>query len=222
MVPPMLKPEAHWLRDELAKLPDEDLFPLLNLGSSTGEFRTTGQPHIDSEVFAPLRARGGNVIHVDMKEAEGVDMAGDLTQPEFMREVMELRPRSVMVSNLLEHVVDRKSITDAVLEVLPAGGLVIATGPYKYPKHEDPIDTMFRVDPEGAAELFPGTSVVAGAVIDAGRYGQWRPPYARSPLKLLRRAAIPYPGTRSWRMVVPYVPYLVKHAKAFGVILRKH
>ena len=76
--------EAQWLGDRLAEIADGELFPLLNVGSSTGEFRTTVQPHIDAKVFAPLRARGGKVLHLDIKAAEGVDIVGDLLDPGFL------------------------------------------------------------------------------------------------------------------------------------------
>jgi hypothetical protein len=217
----VLAEEARWIGRELARIPDDALFPMVNLGSSTGEFRTQRQAHIDGEVFAPLRARGGRVIHVDIKDDEGVDMAGDLTDPAFVAQLRGLGCRSVMVSNLLEHVEDRSIITEGAMGCLDGDGLIIASGPYKYPRHLDPIDTMFRVGPEQAAALFPGMEVVASAVVDAGRYAEWRPSYARPPARLLRRALLPYPRHSEWRRVVPYVPYLVKHAKAFAVILRK-
>ena len=49
--------ESEWLGRRLAALPDEQLFPLLNVGSSTGEFRTRTQPWIDRNIFAPMRDR---------------------------------------------------------------------------------------------------------------------------------------------------------------------
>ena len=53
--------ESQWLGQRLASIPDDQLFPLLNVGSSTLEFRTKTQPYIDNNIFAPLRARGGKV-----------------------------------------------------------------------------------------------------------------------------------------------------------------
>ena len=76
--------ESQWLGQRLAALPAEELFPLLNVGSSTGEFRTRTQPWIDQKIFAPMRQRGGTVYHLDIKEAPGVDIVGDLFDPVFL------------------------------------------------------------------------------------------------------------------------------------------
>ena len=66
--------------DRLAELDPAQRSPLVNVGSSTGEFREVRQPHIDRIVFAPLRAAGVEVVHADVKAAPGVDLVGDLTE----------------------------------------------------------------------------------------------------------------------------------------------
>ena len=61
-------------------------FPLLlNLGSSSTEIREVVQPWIENQVFRPLRVRGVEVIHVDMRELPGVDVRADVTDPEDVR-----------------------------------------------------------------------------------------------------------------------------------------
>ena len=79
----MLRLEAEWLGERMARIPDKDLFPLLDLGSSTLEYRTQTQPYIERNIFAPLRARGGVVYHLDMKSDPGVDVVGNLEDPEI-------------------------------------------------------------------------------------------------------------------------------------------
>ena len=50
----------------------------LDIGSSTLHYRTVEQPHIEEQVLAPLRARGVDIVHLDAKEAPGVDVVCDL------------------------------------------------------------------------------------------------------------------------------------------------
>ena len=155
--------EAQWIGQALARIEG----PLLNLGSSTGAFRTQAKPHIDQHVFAPLRARNIQIIHADMKDAPGVDIVGDVLDPAFQRHLTTLGVRSLLVSNLLEHVSDPQAVAQACRLILPHGGTVCVTGPYDYPYHADPIDTMYRPTPQEFAELFEG-ELVRGDIIDGG------------------------------------------------------
>ena len=98
--------EAAWIAGQLATRPSASLSPLLNIGSSTSEFRERRQPHIDREIFAPLRARGVEIVHTDLKQAPGVDIAGDVDDPAIQGRLRALQPKVVLSSNLLEHVND--------------------------------------------------------------------------------------------------------------------
>jgi hypothetical protein len=49
----VLVAEARWLGARLSALADDELFPLLNVGSSTLEYRTVDQPHVQQLVFDP-------------------------------------------------------------------------------------------------------------------------------------------------------------------------
>jgi hypothetical protein len=89
--------ESEWLGRRLASLPSDQLFPLLNVGSSTEEYRTIMQPWIDQNIFAPIRSRGGKVYHLDMKQARGVDIVGGLLDSEFLDRVAQMRVKCVMV-----------------------------------------------------------------------------------------------------------------------------
>jgi len=86
--------ESQWIGQRLAAISDDALFPLLNVGSSTLEFRTQTQPYIDQNIFVPLRARHGKVYHLDMKHAPGVDIVGNLLHPEFLEKLINMQIRS--------------------------------------------------------------------------------------------------------------------------------
>jgi hypothetical protein len=215
--------ESQWLGHRMAALPDEKLFPLLNVGSSTLEFRTQTQPYIDRNIFAPLRARGGKVIHLDIKDAPGVDMLGDLLSPAFLDKLVGMEIRSIMISNVLEHVTDRRLICDALLKVLPPGGYLFVTGPHNYPFHADPIDTMFRPSIPEMHAHFPQTALVDSAIIDSGNWRQWNSAERGRPLwRAIARLFFPFYRPMKWWECARQAPYIFKHITAFALILRKN
>lgn len=157
--------EARWIRRQLAGFAPRELSPLVNIGSSTREFREVRQPHIEAEIFAPLRAAGIEVIHTDLKPDNGVDIAGDLHDLDVQARLRARRPRAALTSNLLEHVTERTELARAIGALVEPGGLLIATVPRSYPYHADPIDTGFRPTPDELTALFPGFALVHGEVV---------------------------------------------------------
>jgi glycosyltransferase involved in cell wall biosynthesis len=214
--------ESQWLGQRLAKVPDDELFPILNIGCSTLEFRTQTQPYIDQNIFAPLRARGGKVIHLDIKAAPGVDMVGDLLDPAFLHRISQMHVRTAMISNLFEHVTVREEICNVVMRILPPGGHVFVSGPYQYPYHADPIDTLFRPTVAEMHGHFPGTGIVDSAIIDSGNWRQWNKAERGRPLgRALARLFLPFYRPVKWLEVVRQTPYVFRHITAFAVVLRK-
>jgi hypothetical protein len=214
--------EAEWLGRELQKLPSDELFPLLNIGSSTMEFRTAVQPWINDNIFAPMKQRGGSTYHLDMKDDDGVDLVGDLADPAFVKRVSALKIRSAMATNLFEHVTDRGALAATMLNLVPSGGYLILSGPHKYPYHADPIDTMFRPTPKEMHSYFPGTEVVAEAILDSGNWKQWQKgERGRSLPATLIRLMVPFYRPAKWVEVARQAPYIFRNISAFGLILRK-
>jgi hypothetical protein len=213
--------ESQWLGQRMTALPPDELFPLLNVGSSTGEFRTRTQPWIDENIFAPIRNHGGKVYHLDIKEAEGVDIVGDLFDPAFLERIARMKVKSILVSNLFEHVTNRQDIADVLLKIVPPGGYIIVSGPQRYPYHADPIDTMFRPTLEEMHAHFPGTEIVESAEIDSGNWRQWHVgERGRSLSRTLARLLVPFYRPKKWWELARQSPYLVKHITAFAMILR--
>jgi len=91
---------------------------------------------------------------MDMKEARGVDIVGDLLDREFLDRIAQMKVRSVMVSSLLTN---RHEVSDALLSIVLPGGYIIVSGPKSFPYCPDPIDTMFRPTIEEMHKHFPGT-----------------------------------------------------------------
>jgi len=102
--------EAKWIADTILQLPLVEHLRVLNIGSSTRPFRTHCQPHIESLIFGPLRERNIKVVHQDIKEGNGVDIVGDLTNRHFLCKLKDLKCNLVLCNNLLEHLVNREPL----------------------------------------------------------------------------------------------------------------
>lgn len=148
----MFEAEAIRLREIL--LARDAVSPLLNLGSSTRSFREEARPHIQRELFGPLAAAGIEIVHSDLKRADGVDLAGDILDPAVAGDLKSRGFNCVLLANLLEHVRDRAAVAAACEEIVGPGGLILATVPSSFPFHADPIDTFYRPAPAALASLF--------------------------------------------------------------------
>jgi len=214
--------ESQWLGERLAGFPVEVISPIVNVGSSTEDFRTREQPHIDANIFAPSRRRGVIVYHVDRKRSAGVDLVGDVLDNAFLTQVGSIGVRAAIVSNLLEHVEHPSDLGNALVEMLPAGGLIFVSGPKDYPFHADPIDNMFRPDIDEVHRMFPGTSLVDSAIIDSGNWRSWNAAErGRSLKRTVVRTLMPFYRPSRWWETARQAPYIVKPITAFAAVLRK-
>lgn len=219
----MFKAEAIWLCRAVTALPVEELSPIANIGSSTGAFRTQAQPWTERELFAPLRSRGINVIHIDRRqEDDGIDIHADLMDDAGLERVKAARPRAVFCCNLLEHVADPGALARRCLALVDPGGYIFVTVPYSYPYHRDPYDTMFRPTPEELATLFPGTTTVRGEIVDVAEsyLGQVR----QRPWILLRhviRLPFPFLGFARWKRSMRKLYWLFNNYKVTCACFRR-
>jgi hypothetical protein len=193
----MFPEEASWFYEKISEIGSGELFPMLNLGSSTGYFRTVMQPYIDDRLFKPLREQGRKVIHCDLKKAEGVDIAGDITSETFVKELKNIEFRSILCSHLLEHVENPTVIAGAIAGLVPAGGYLFVSCPYRYPHHPDPLDTMFRPSPDELAACFPGMKTVHSRIVSGGRYGKFGQSVKADIMELLR-LSMPFYQPNRW------------------------
>lgn len=140
--------EAKWVGEQLRlATASRSGIKILNLGSSTEDFRKRHQPYIDRSIFQPLlNVPDVQILHCDVRSGPGIDLTADVTQKRDIRMLEKYRFDVCLMSNLLEHVTDIKAVVSHVGEILPQGSLLIATGPSRYPYHPDPIDNLFRPD----------------------------------------------------------------------------
>jgi hypothetical protein len=217
----MLIQEAHWFRQQLASLEPAHIFPMCNVGSSTAAFRTQDQPWIEEAIFAPIARQGYVVEHLDAKPASGVDIVGDLGNPEFLKRVSGMQFKSVFCSNLLEHVVERDAICRTLLSVITSGGFLFISVPFSFPYHPDPIDTRFRPNVGELAALFPGTRLVRSAIVVGDTFLKLR---SRDPITFaltLTRCLLPFYKPVGWWRNRGYLPWFFRHVSATCVVLRK-
>jgi hypothetical protein len=218
----MMKCDATWLAESLARLPNETLSPILNLGSSTRHFREVEQPHIHEIVFAPLDARGVAVIHTDIKADDGVDLVCDLMSDEGLAAIQARAPKALVCTHMLEHVPNAAMMAQRMLAAMPAGGLLFVSVPSSYHQHNDPIDTMFRPSPQELASLFPGTDVLDARELEGDYY--WI--YVRKrPFTLFFRHFFrfwfPFLGFAKWKRSMGKLYWLFYPYKVSAVALRK-
>jgi hypothetical protein len=219
----MFAGEARWVGDRLAALPPEQqLSPLLNIGSSTSEFRETEQPWMVRHIFGPLAERGVEVVHLDAREGPGIDIHADLLDDNDFHHVSAGRYAALLCCNVLEHVRDPGEFARRCAGLVIPGGIIVVTVPRSYPHHADPIDTLYRPTPEAAAALFPATSIVAAEIIDVGE--SYLDEVRRRPWLLLRhlaRAPAPFLGLAKWRRSMQKPYWLLHNYQVSAAVLRR-
>jgi len=218
----MFEAEARWLRRALDAFPPERLSPVLNLGSSSAVVREAVQPWIEAEVFCPLRSRGVETFHVDMRELPGVDIRADLTVAADVRRLGAVGPKALLCCNLLEHVAEPGRLAQHCLDLLPSGGLVFVTVPFSYPYHRDPIDTMYRPSPAELGNLFADARLLDGMVLGAGM--SYRDAVCERPWILLRhfgRFPVPFLSFERWKRSMARLYWLVAEYRITCAVFEK-
>jgi SAM-dependent methyltransferase len=215
----VLEAEAAWLGARATELPD-DAFPLLNLGSSTESFRRVDQPWIHEDIFAPLQRRGARVIHADLKREPGVDVVGDLLSDDGLAALRAVGARSVLCSNMLEHVADREQAIAAVAALVPPGGYLVLSVPSAFPYHPDPIDTLYRPSPgELAAAFAPsGLEVLEQAEVVGHRAAHYLAGHGRNRMRFAARMAVPFVHPANW---LENARWAARRVRAACLVLRR-
>jgi SAM-dependent methyltransferase len=161
--------EAEWIGERLAKL---DVGTVLELGSSTRNFRTKTHPHHDRLIHAPLRAKNVRIILSDLQPDVDIEIAGDIFSESVQGKLKQINADAVLCCNMFEHVVDRATLASICHDVLRPGGYLIVSVPFSYPYHTDPIDTYFRPTPTEIAAMFPTYTLIDSAIVASTSYGQ--------------------------------------------------
>lgn len=130
----------------------------INLGSGDVDRLIKSKGWVENNVFLPLKSSGVKVINVDARQFPGVDFVRDLSLPDGLDFVDETSgPRLFILANVLEHIPRSacSNLLNKIYSKMSKGDALIVTGPYDYPYHADPIDTMYRPSPEQLAGFIP-------------------------------------------------------------------
>jgi hypothetical protein len=218
----MLREEATWLANNIYSLNPEGVFPLLNIGSSSQEFREKSQPWIDQLLFKPAREKGYSVIHTDLKNDVGVDLIGDLSDRAFLEKLSTMKIKSVLCSNLLEHLLNKEELCQNISSIIPIDGYLFVTVPYEFPFHRDPIDTMFRPNIDQLSQLFPDLEVVRGEIVSGGKLIKVTsvPPLLYL-MAMIIRLLLPIYQPLRWLDSLRYSLWLFRDISATCIVLQK-
>jgi hypothetical protein len=225
----MLYEEAKWIGNQLTKICKPNS-KLLNIGSSSLHSRTIAQPHMEEFIFAPLRNQNVKIIHTDIQDIEGVDLVGDLTDASFVKKLELLNIDCVLCSNLLEHILEKRSLIKAIESIISKGGYGVITVPFVYPYHLDPIDTMFRPKVNELSILFEGLSTETGEYVAANRvfegrkesnYFQMMKNSPEIALRILLRCFLPFYKFKIWKYTVTDLLKMFKPFQVTCIVLKK-
>ena len=212
--------EAKWIADQLKNIDASS--KVLNIGSSTKQFRQEIQPHIDKLVFNSLSERHIQVVHCDIKKDEGVNLIGDIMEKEFADKVKDMNFNVVICSNVLEHIDNLSHFCNSLEYILSTGSRLFITVPNIYPFHKDLIDTKFRPNIEEVAVLFPGCVVIEGVILRS--YESHFVTLIKNPYTLLltlKNWLIPRFGIEEWKKRCSDIPNLFKKYRMTCIVFQK-
>ncbi len=145
---------------------------VINLGSGNIEGLKKTKPWVHENVFNMLGESGSKILHVDIKDIPGIDIIQDLSIPNSLDFCDKLSGSKLFIlANVLEHI-PKKFHSDFLNKIYAKmanqDGLLISA-PYKYPYHKDPIDNMYRPNPDQLKTLLP-LKWIASEIVTAGSY----------------------------------------------------
>lgn len=224
----MFLEEAVWFHEQLQKIPAQNLYPMLDVGSGTWANRTIDQPYLDAYLFKPARDAGHKVTFLSLSPAEGVDIAGDLDDPQFLASLKDLRFKSIACCNTFAYLKDPPGVAAFLTSLVEPGGYILSASPYKYPRHR-PHDRYHRPTPEQLAALYPGTTVVAWAQVTikssfierCRRFHYYFPGTGSMKLRAFVKLFLPFYQTAHWQTVMSDLPWIFRRFQVSCVVLKK-
>jgi len=219
----MMISESIWIGDKILKLTEDSTgFRLLNVGSSTRQFREKEEPWIQENIFTPI-CENCHVDHLDMKAQDGVDIIGDLTDIIFLEQLKLKCYDAILCSNLLEHVLNREEICRCMEDCVNEGRFLIVTVPHLYPYHNDPIDTMFRPDVEELVNYFKRSSLVEGEILTIDNNHMKALLHNKKLLVLtIIRWFTPFYKFGTWKKIISDIPNTFKAYKVTCILMKKN
>lgn len=217
----MLIEESRFIKVLIEGLPGEKL-TILNFGSQKKK-RLKEQPYIYENIILPVLKKNHHLINLDLYEDEGVDIIGDIMEDDVFRKLKDLHINVLFLFNVLEHVTDIKSICARLQEIMPSGAKIFISVPHSFPRHDDPIDNLWRPSPSEIVALFPNFSVIKAEIVEDTTYLNYLFSSVKFFTKDFIRLLMPFYRYSKWKnCVVPQLRWCFKNFSVSIVALEKH
>ena len=217
----MLIKEAEYLKTLLDSLNITENTILLNVGSQNKQYLKEN-PHINENIIIPILQSKATLINFDLLPGEGVDINGDIYDETVFQKLKDLKPDIILLFNILEHVSEIDKFANKIENIINNNGYIIFSGPYKYPKHFDPIDNMFRPEPIELNQLFKNCKLIKSKIIIDYKDIYYQTRSLKIFIKTFLRYLAPFYKYKKWKEVVlPRLKWLFKNFEAVIVLLQK-
>ena len=222
----MLIEESIWIGEKLNNITVNNSFPILNVGSSSKEYRTIKQSHIQKNIFNLIPNEDKNVIHLDMKSVEGVDLVGDLYDAEFLEKIKKIKVKCILFNNVLMYIDDdqRRKLSEILYDILEKDGYLIVTNSFVFPPAPDPVESYYRPNPLSLFnDLYKKFELIEAKEVKTNYnfYRQLKDKPRLIPIKLAR-IFLPFYKFNDWQFMMKYyVKYFNRNYSASCLFLQK-
>jgi SAM-dependent methyltransferase len=155
--------ESLWIKKIFENLNISHIVEVLDIGSSTLQFRKQTQPHIYKNVFRPLLDKKASISYMDKKEGRGIDYVLNIESATY--EQIGKNFDLVLCCSLLEHINNPEKVCSLLVSLVKQSGFLLVTVPQCYRYHPDPIDTMFRPSIKTLISMFPEMEIIKKEVV---------------------------------------------------------
>lgn len=216
----MLIEESKYIRSLIEGLSGEKL-TILNFGSQKKK-RLKEQPYIYENIILPVLHKQHRLINLDLYEDEGVDIAGDIMEAEIFEKLCDLKIDVLFLFNVLEHVTNIEAMCNRLQDIMPKGSKILISVPYSFPRHDDPIDNLWRPMPKEIIKLFPGYKVLNAEVVEDYSYLKYLFGSVPFFVKDFLRVLMPFYRYTKWKnCIIPQYRWSFKKFSVSVVALEK-
>jgi hypothetical protein len=217
----MWKQEAEWVNRCITQLTfDKDFISCLNIGSSDRLYREVSKPFINELIFRPLSEKA-SILHVDIKNSDGVDVVGDFADPTFTERLSETKYDLILCNNLVTHVRNRELIFKLIENCIQRSGYLLFSAPQVYPYCADPYDAKYRPSLSQILGALPNYSLVSCETIisEESHFTRIINNYKLC-FGLIFNILVPAKGIERWKNVVSDIPNLFTRFETICVVMR--
>ena len=164
--------EANIIRQILDRITGYRDCTVVDVGSSVDSVLNRPGTFVAANEIRRVAAKENvNWLRCDIKNGQGIDIVGDFYHESVVQQVRVRQPLAVLCANVLEHVSDVQGFADNLQRSIASGSFLVISVPKSYPFHNDPIDNLFRPDPDELGELFSSCDLVEQWTCSSGSFG---------------------------------------------------